>query len=421
MKNYYLAALFFAGFGLTHAQVFETGDMVFMHDVSNTGVASGASGDSHVMWTEANGTVNIGTMANGDQVPGMVSISSDGKYISGSMVNPATGLEQMSRYDIAAGTWKFLGALSASGTSSSWGMTSDGSVIVGLGQEEDYLGHAVKWSETTGLVDLGSTVSGSSSRANAVNDDGTVVVGWQDDDYGDRFGVYWKDGVQTHLTDNNGELVGEISAVTPDGKTMIGANYENPFIWNEADGFTELAHENPMFEGVATGVSDDGKTVIGFYREWGTGALTGSGFIWTKETGTVDLNAHVAALGLNDLGITFALPMGLSPDGKNIAGIGARDYDYVGFVIKLTDLLATEHVNQQNQVRIYPNPVEDVLYLSNATKITGIEIYNLSGQKVLSAQKITDQGLNVSKLAKGAYILKIKTGNETQSIKVLKK
>ncbi|MGA9213501.1 T9SS type A sorting domain-containing protein [Kaistella sp.] len=421
MKKIYSIALVICGLSAANAQVFDTGNMMQMTDVSNTGVAVGnfAGGAAHVMWTEGSGTATIGE--SDDQISGMTSISSDAKYVSGSLTNPATGLEEMARYNTTTQVWTFLGTLSPNAGSSAWGMTSDGSTVVGLGDFGGYLGRAVKWSQATGFVDIGTTVAGSSSRANGISDDGSMVVGWQDDDYGDRFGVYWKNGVQTHLTDTNGEFVGEAVNVTPDGKTIVGANLDNiPYIWTETDGYTELLQEDPMIEGTAISVSDDGKTVIGYLREWGTGALSGNGFIWTKETGALDLNEYVLSLGLDDLGITFALPMSISPNGKYITGIGRSDSGYQGFVIKLLGTLGTNNVNAA-KIDIYPNPVQNTLYLTNADKIDNVEIYNMVGQKILSTNKVSKEGLNVSNLTKGAYLVKVKTGNQTETVKMLKK
>ena len=53
------------------------------------------------------------------------------------------------------------------------------------------LAHAFRWEESTGMVDLGSTNAGESSRANNVSGDGRVVVGWQEHATGFRQGAKW--------------------------------------------------------------------------------------------------------------------------------------------------------------------------------------------------------------------------------------
>lgn len=197
-----------------------------MLEVSDNGVAVGNVMNAyHVMWTESGGAVNIGEPTSGDFISGWTNVTADGKLISGTMTDPDTGRDQMARYDVTTGTWRFMGGLSnnpAVELSSAWGMTSDGSAIVGLGWVSVGEAHATKWTEATGLVDLGSTVAERSSRANSLTDDGTMIVGWQDNDNGDREGVYWKNGTQTALTDDSGNPTGEAVAVTPSGQTIVG-------------------------------------------------------------------------------------------------------------------------------------------------------------------------------------------------------
>ncbi len=110
------------------------------------------------------------------------------------------------------------------------------------------------------------------------------------------------------------------------------------------------------------------KQVVGFFRPWGSPATSGEGFIWTKETGSINLNEYVANLGYDYLGITFALPLGISPDGKYIVGLGTTDSELVGFVIKLPSNLATEVAQNKPKVGIYPNPVKNEL-LSMQTEL----------------------------------------------------
>lgn len=425
MKNFYAAALFFLGLNIAQAQVYETGSFAFMTDVSNSGVAVGNVMNAvHVKWSEAEGTVEIGELTSGDFISGFTNVTTDGKLISGTMTNPVTGKDEMALYNVNTQTWTFLGGLTTASDatfSSSWGMTNDGSAVVGLGWVSAAEGHGVKWTATDGMVDLGSTVTHRSSRANGINDDGTIVVGWQDTDFGDREGVYWKNGEQIHLQDNEGNPTGEAVAVTPDGKTIIGFTFDNPFVWNETEGYTMITHPDPEFAGGAASITDDGKTVVGYFRPWNGQAVMGEGFIYTKETGRIELNEYVASLGFDNLGITFALPMAISPDGRYIAGVGRTDDDLKGFVIKLPSALGTDNAQNAGKMSVYPNPVQDILYFKNADKIRSIEIYNMVGQKVLTATKMSKDGLDVSKLTKGSYVIKVQTANQTESIQLLKK
>jgi alpha-tubulin suppressor-like RCC1 family protein len=55
-------------------------------------------------------------------------------------------------------------------------------------------------------------------------------------------------------------------------------------------------------------------------------------------------------------------------------------------------------------ISLYPNPVQDILYIELDSEINSVEIYNLQGQKVKAA---TVKQINVNDLKTGAYLIKI--------------
>ena len=87
------------------------------------------------------------------------------------------------------------------------------------------------------------------------------------------------------------------------------------------------------------------------------------------------------------------------------------------FVINTT-LGTTE--NELNKVTFYPNPVKDILYLDNlpASKAT---IYSLLGQRleVINIQT-TSSSIDMTKFAKGIYLITLENENQMQTIKVIK-
>lgn len=122
MRKIYSTIVLICGLGLANSQVFNTGAFTTMTDVSNTGVAVGNVMNAyHVMWNEGGGTVNIGEISGNEPISGITSISSDAKFISGTMTNPATGINEMARYNTATSTWSYLGTLNSnSDGSSAW-------------------------------------------------------------------------------------------------------------------------------------------------------------------------------------------------------------------------------------------------------------------------------------------------------------
>lgn len=437
MKKFYkmsvkvLTAYFFLKYGLATAQLTVMGLGNYnVGAVSDNGVVSMHTTAGGIFkWSVAGGLVQIGTISNGYPASGRTVVSNDGLKIASSVTNAATGFNEISTYDVTSSTWTNRGGLVPTGwdgtVSSTWGMSIDGTAIVGLGYLTAANAHAVKWDAVNGVVDLGSMVAGRSSRANAISASGNVVVGWQDEPTGTRSGAKWMDGVESFITDNNGNNVGEAGGISADGNTIIGAANPNPYVWNTVTGLTYITHPNASFsfKGGATGISADGSTVIGFYRAFGAPPMSGEGFIWTKNAGRINLNDYATGLGISTNGVTMGLPLAISQDGKKIAGVGTNaSNQIVGFYLDLSEFLSvSDTVKDKTETGIYPNPVADMLYFKGKGKIEKAEIYNMVGQLVRSFTSIDGQ-IDVSSLSEGNYILQYSLkGGKPETYKFIKK
>ncbi len=81
------------------------------------------------------------------------------------------------------------------------------------------------------------------------------------------------------------------------------------------------------------------------------------------------------------------------------------------------------------EVKCYPNPFADNLYIECEEDITGIEVYNITGALVWSSKpaagtrKMSWNGndKNGIAMATGVYVLKLKTANGTAMCKVQKR
>ena len=79
--------------------------------------------------------------------------------------------------------------------------------------------------------------------------------------------------------------------------------------------------------------------------------------------------------------------------------------------------LATEDFSLNNSVKLYPNPVRDILNIETAIEIQSVEIYTIQGQKVVSS---TEKQINVSHLASGIYLVKTQdSNNKTSTDKII--
>lgn len=297
---------------------------------------------SFFYWTVSGGRVFVGGNGPGDGVGGSAMMSDDGTYFSGNSTDPITQLSQMSRYHIPSQTWELLGGIgSSSGIegSSGWGMSGNGQSVVGLGWVNAGTAHAIQWTSPGPTQDLGSTFDGSSSRANATNYDGGVVVGWQDGDNG-RQAAIWDQGVQSLIFDNMGDPVGEASDVSGDGNWVVGqGGFGEPWRYNRSTGVFEnlgLVDPNASFPSRgATGVSDDGRTIVGFERDFFNPFGGNFGTIWIEGLGIQDLTVFATAAGVPlPLGVQLIIPLAISADGRTIAGI---DNSFEGFVVTIPE------------------------------------------------------------------------------------
>jgi hypothetical protein len=82
---------------------------------------------------------------------------------------------------------------------------------------------------------------------------------------------------------------------------------------------------------------------------------------------------------------------------------------------------ATASVNDvfSSKISIYPNPANEFVQISTSETITGVEVYNLIGKKVISSSKLTNNKIDVSNLSKGVYILKVMSNDLVGSRKII--
>lgn len=62
-----------------------------------------------------------------------------------------------------------------------------------------------------------------------------------------------------------------------------------------------------------------------------------------------------------------------------------------------------------SEIEIYPNPVRNQFHIKHSERITSVEIYSLSGQKLIQQKGENTTEVNVSHLSKGTYIVRIQT------------
>jgi uncharacterized membrane protein len=172
---------------------------------------------------------NLGDASDAERIigdgcfSGLSAISGDGTTVVGCNTD-AQGLWNAARW-LGGTSWLDLGTVDGGVPcdfflSGAHGVNQDGSLAVGL----VWLPQLCKASAGTwDLINGGPATAlpklfdGPATRANAVNGDGSVIVGWQDQLDGQRTAAKWVNGVEELILTPSGGFNGEAQAVSADG------------------------------------------------------------------------------------------------------------------------------------------------------------------------------------------------------------
>lgn len=136
-------------------------------------------------------------------------------------------------------------------------------------------------------------------------------------------------------------------------------------------------------------------------------------------TGTTGSPKTVSLSGATFQNITSAITFRIyGYDASGPTGTASiNDFTFNGQVVSTLGTTEPERSN----VRFYPNPVKDVLKISNSKAITSVMLYNISGQKVLAVNPNSATAvIDMASLASGLYMATIVSDEQFQNIKILK-
>ena len=199
------------------------------------------------------------------------------------------------------GNNQFISQTTETNFSSAFGISGDGSMLVGVSNTAAGVGHAFTWTAGSGFTDLGALTAGGRSIAMGTN--GTATVGFSDVAGGDWHAFVYTTGggmvdLGTLATGNAGYSIA--AAISADGTKIAGAAYTNTTIdratlWTNgvAQNLGTLPGGSAGFSD-AYGISSNGNVVVG----WST--ATGGfqhAFQWTSGGGMIDLGTISGATG----------------------------------------------------------------------------------------------------------------------------
>ena len=218
-----------------------------------------------------------------------------------------------------------------------WSIAADTMIVAGMYWHDNYSTTAFIWTpeDPDGelLPDNGLDLN---SRPNAMNSDGSVIVGWatiEEEYYTDRAAHAW---ILNELTGEYelvflGTLVpggqyfeGEAFGVSPSGNYICGWSPSAMFIWTEETGMQNIGyapgHDPGAAGAIPLDITDSG-TAVGFAQAQ-TWVWNREAFIYTPESGIIFLKDSLENLGVEDLveDWTFLQANSISDDGLTVVG-----------------------------------------------------------------------------------------------------
>ncbi len=190
--------------------------------------------------------------------------------------------------------------------------SADGSVVVGTGTSNGVPNRALRWVGNT-PSDLGRLTGGNQSYGSDVSDDGSAVCGMSESASGLRAFRWTQTGGMVNLGTLAGKASSSADAMSGDGNTVVGHAYSGStdlraFRWNAADGIQDLGTLPGYTWLQANDATHDGSLIVGVAVASGTPRA----WKWTAATGLVDLGVAPGAGG--------ATADNVSADGRVIAG-----------------------------------------------------------------------------------------------------
>lgn len=240
-----------------------------------------------------------------------------------------------------------MAALTPSGSSSeAEAVSADGSVIAG----SSTVGLS-RWTSGGGAVSIGLLPGGNNGAVRGISGNGNVIVGGSSSanstsGYYEAFRWTAQNGM-TGLGDLSGGVFGSFAeGVSADGNVVVGsansAAGQEAFRWNEIDGMMSLGDlAGGEVDSKAWDVSGDGSVIVGY----GTGASGRRAFRWTSSAGMISLGNLGSVHG-------FSEARAASGDGSIIVGVtsltgglgsGPFIWDATNGMRSISDLLTTQY------------------------------------------------------------------------------
>jgi len=232
------------------------------------------------LWSSSTGIVDLGTL-DGKDSSYAFNIGEAGQVVGQSYNYSASvfGPENVRPFLWSSGT----GMVDLGSLGGSYGTALDvnsAGQVVGVSTDSNDNARPFLWSSDTGIVDLGTFDGRTDSGAIAINDAGQIVVNAGTNNNDSR--AFLRNS-STDIIDIGTIFGGTSSAYAMNNLgQVVGTSDDRPFLWSSNTGMIDLGGF-----GTATGINDLGQVV---------GSISGDSFypfLWDSSTGLVDLNTLI--------------------------------------------------------------------------------------------------------------------------------
>lgn len=395
------------------------------------GTSYSENGPEAFRWTPGSKMVGLGDLEPGRFTSAALQVAASGSVAVGSsIIDDEWGYEAF-RWSAATGMTGLGDLAGGAFYSSASDVSADGSVIVGDSRSATST-EAFRWTSATGMVALGILPGSIESHAQAVSDDGSVVVG-----YTERSAFYWTaTGGLTNL--GNGYRA---YGMASDGSVIVGillqASGDQLVKWNAAHQADTLGvlPDKGNYTAQLYRTSKNGDIIVGYYLD---NHAKEKGFIWTQTHGLHDLQyAMESVWGLDLNGWTLVAATDVSDDGSTIAGWGTNPAGNTeAWIARISgqtavDTKTSSQLKRPRGFRLYQNhpnpfnPVTTITYDLYARHRVILKIYNLAGQTVATlVDAIQAPGQHAivwqaQELPSGLYFCRLQVGEYSQTRKFI--
>jgi len=290
------------------------------------GYSANAAGTEAFRWTRSGGMQSIGALPGAGHAAYASAVSADGSVIAGYSTTDSSTYQAF-RWTQAGGMVSIGGLGANDGFTRGDAISADGSVIVGYSSTSAYPGgNGYRWTQSTGMQDLGILPGDFTSWARGISADGSIIVGQSNtNDSGQAYRWTATDGLVS-LGVAPGAATTSASDISNDGTTISGSGQVNGFsramVWTLAGGWENLGTLTGYQYSADAGITADGSMIFGQVFNVSP-SFTSEGMIWDRAHGMRFAKDWLSAdYGLDLANWTIGYVAGISDDNQIITGVG---------------------------------------------------------------------------------------------------